>query len=677
MSSHTSAPSDDLKPEKENHSQRVGSTFNLDQSEVAIVNSAKMTDAESRELLIKVLVPLMPRLFHNVLHRRRLRYVSEIEASGRSFLALQKALSIFEILKSEFVDSPQKPFFTWEWTATIQKEVLLVDTKKNKISGPLEFTGQNGLIADLVQSFVQSCILSERFNLHPGVFSGAKLLWDCLKTLFSYRKISTNPWGHNLWRGMYLVSLVMMDTLDKLILLQVEDVFAVKSNSGKHGVLPVSSVADLKEGHFIGSVGKISMQVDLDFCADFIIFTLDCMALADQRKRLHDISARFSKLFNGCCDAAIGMILQDSNPVDAFSHIVTARKSYETFMSQTGIQISRKDFEFAIENYTKSLKFATKDKNHFVLFNASHEMANIHSIAGNSAQAAVMWSQCLNHIFNFDSFLSNWRKLGNLNSIYIAGGAGNFFKANLSVREVRKYWLAAGVLTNISRFVYYENMDFRKETIVLASYIYVSIVSSNLLNPKTNEGYMNHRDGEIFQFNDIFNDKFMSSPTQTYENVMFLSRNLIHYELTSLAIPLLWTARQIALTYLGSKELAGLADIEGLVITSGTSTITQTLANIKDYDANAFDLLEKFYNGQVFDSSYKYSDFFLKGFQIAKAKMVMKKLVSFDILSSSREKLGRFDSLLSLIRTSLRSIYDDLITTLDSNGICFKCNIRP
>ncbi|KAJ3041192.1 hypothetical protein HDV00_009730 [Rhizophlyctis rosea] len=325
-------------------------------AKMAFLAGLNAAERERKERALKTLDEVMTALWHSKRYARRLRAVIAYETSWTALIALTHGLALFSHLEKDIVpreinNAPDtiptsnfECFELWQSGKILLDDLRLIPVSKARSvnnSIPLPTTtshpktgGAGGsqsytteivkTTSEMLQHLVQSVVLPARIGHWRQSMNGLHAIWHVTRQLLNRRAMNGPDFRRqNWWRAYWISATCLLDLLEGVKVRRadmeeeeqndlIEKVYAAKTpdaerraqSSGSAGpTMPFRSLEQLlSHQHVAGWMDNHNeiqtVQIDMAFCAHFLLFTLEAMYIARKWHRLLEVGTRFNKMFN-------------------------------------------------------------------------------------------------------------------------------------------------------------------------------------------------------------------------------------------------------------------------------------------------------------------------------------------------------------------------------------------
>ncbi|KAI8924921.1 hypothetical protein BC831DRAFT_550996 [Entophlyctis helioformis] len=557
-------------------------------------------ERERKDHAARVLDVQLSAMWHRRRYLRRLRTILDYEATWRSQLSYLHGKTLLLQLQKELTTAQPNlaepnEFFDAEWFEYRRSGCLLLSSfaifRSESVSIVADndlAVGYNSVIADILQALVQSIVIATRAREWLKVIKSAKLLWDSLRFLFRHRKLSSELWRQNLWRGMHVAADSLMEALRAISIVRAEKDDAFRQlgfmshlNTNRQpvrsAVLPFSTLTELQKGQFTGSwVDRFgesqSHIIDLPFFADFFLFTLETMQMSSKWHRIYEFGRRFQKLFHGVLDTVLvplvdraqlkvqgslgaetGILRRPGHGARSMEMLLYARHLHSNYLFQKVRSVKMnanvsQEFVHASDAYEDAIALAHNEGDYDMFAVSAHEHGDMLFEHGNLAGACVFWSKCIDGLFRRDKALASWRSIVDLENTgrLESWGRPEANRLLMAVHGVYNSLLAGMAAAKIARFFYFNNHDKRSELVWLAAHLFIAPIMATIPHPVSYFEYAHYTPTSVFPFLNIFVDKFQCNPATMCDCLLFLATDLAAADMSLIVLPLASLMEHIA-----------------------------------------------------------------------------------------------------------------------------------
>ncbi|RKO92696.1 hypothetical protein BDK51DRAFT_43510 [Blyttiomyces helicus] len=573
-------------------------------------------ERERRDHAARILDVVLSTTWKQRRYIRRLRAVIAFEAPWRSALALTHGQACLAHVRRESVAAGKKEveisLFDPEWFELRRCGKILMkefkpfsetDVSSAGIAVPIpgNAPGQTAtppaskstaqgtagtmpemtrLLLEGIQSLVQSAVIASRIGHWLQVTAAVQQLFSALLTLMHRGFIVGSDFNrHHLWRAVHVAGTVILDMLCGVKVERAdddEDLFdiarerPISLQTNKEGVgfkaaqyslpqspIPFSTLRELESFQFVAGwvdrYGEVqSTLLDLRFCAQFLLFTVEAMAAGKQPHRLLQFSDRFDKIFNNVyytmlcpiLDSAREQIrLREARAPTAIRHppmtrpktlmdfLIAARGFHAKLLAElvrrkfprTGLEKDKSvtaSLLLTTEAYEEAFHIAKSRNANDIAAMACQEHGDILYAYGDFEGAIVYWSKCADTLFRRDHAVGNWKSIFSKEKIVsgpdllaLLGGVRNCFLAGMAVIKL----CHVGYRSN--------DIDKRDELADLATRLFIAPLKGTLPHPLDPLGFCDYIPCTVFPSLDLFDDKYRSNPSILWAGLTITARN--------------------------------------------------------------------------------------------------------------------------------------------------------
>lgn len=562
---------------------------------LAFYSGMSPQEKEKTEAAIKVLDNKLGPLWKRRRYERRLRAISEYETPWRANAFNARGRALLQQLKKESKNSAgneAKDFQNTEWLEFRKSGglILKIFSKEHSQNNFDLYQAQNAVQIDALQAFVQSVVLAGRAQEHLKVLKFAKVFWNAVKSLMFQGRLDSEFWRLTIWKGFMIIGETILTSLNAVAISRQEGdnpFYPQKEFDDKQvnqTKLPVKDARDLYLGTFIASwtdkyQNHQSEPIDLYFCGEFLLLMLEMLNAANLPNRVVQFGKQVQALFDDAHGSIIAPLLKGvsehlntkkvlkdvrPNAASGVSSSIQLRATARYFCS-TALSFSASEQKLNIETsqelkkaiseaeyyYNEAIKASEVENDPLAYGTLYIELGDFYFYNKKYSGSTSLWVKGVESIIGKTEILKTWRSVFGFDS-----------KRKFSVADIEKsislignaYYtiLCANTIAKIARFVYTKNHDMQSDLIWLSSHLIFSSISNSIASPDDYYSYMDISCSSFLTSNALFNDKYQLDTIQFFDNLLFLSSELIQYDMLSVSFPLLALAENISCMYLDS-----------------------------------------------------------------------------------------------------------------------------
>ncbi|KAJ3271901.1 hypothetical protein HDV01_006115 [Terramyces sp. JEL0728] len=531
---------------------------------------------------VKVLDTKLYYLWHRRCYARRLRLILDYENPWRSSLLYFRARALFiqfrkdsKLYQYNLNDFKENALTEWvEFRSSGSFMIKQLNKKENNLD-PSSF--QHTQTVDMIQAFTQSIVIASRSYDPLKILKYSKSLWVAMKFMFYTGKLDIPFWKQTLWRGLFTVGNVIVDTLKSLQISKVPQGNAFLQNStpigAKKGVIPVKAYFEVIHDQFIGSWTDRQQFnqhqiIDLAFCSEFLLFIIEVIHSSGRYNRLLQFTKKVQNTFGPTLDCILNPLIQYCTEVIKNNNAVlhTAPEFHPGRQAEEQLfycryKVAAYHLESCLEGkilhekenmqseifdiYENAILKASKENNKCLAGSTSIEFGNFLHEVGNFSGATTFWSKGL------DLLSGQHRVLKTITKYFEIDTTAQFSEENARVMidklgGIFKAIQVANALTRIAKYTYYSNVDKKLEIVWIAAHLNIACLYYAIPNPTNYLAYVDIQLDSLYSGSDIFMSKHELNPVEYVDNLLYLSNLLIQNQMAVVCMPLLASADYIS-----------------------------------------------------------------------------------------------------------------------------------
>ena len=419
-------------------------------------------------------------------------------------------------------------------------------------------------LPDSLQYFIRAAQLASRVKAWPEVIENCQEIFRIYQIIAVLPLASCDSWKNQLWRGYFISGTILLQLLENIRFknIHANDAIAGKSDSLKFlkmGDLPVISNSELiTTDGFLGewNIAKTTYSAifDLRWISQFLMSTVENLAVNNKINRLIEFVTRFNSLYHGIFQPVLANVLNSlklqndltvkvSDPSGKLSGLLIHCR--QKFSVSTWLKLQEQPSMNVIE--VQSFLIAAQDSYHKLIFRinqpsthserllfilACQEYGDLLCVSSDESSAFIFWSKALDTIFSCPRFIYKWRKITSLKQL-------------TETYSVLTLLLAANSCSKICQYSCEGDLDLKTDLVDLSRLLFRSVFGFSVINPKKDIDYLNYEPSTL-PFTAESLDKFVFNKKSAIESLLFLTKKIITGPNPDEALPLLLLAEYFA-----------------------------------------------------------------------------------------------------------------------------------